>query len=193
MSSMLNWRVPSRAQSAASVSPTWTRPPPATSPTSTPVEDVETLWGLDTSHENTELYFTNRYRQSPASSSSYSVPSRPASGQSEGSSRRAHSAATVKRYWELGGLGPTSVATPEWQLLKERWMAKQAFGKAATAANRLARLRARGKNHQEEADKATVEPEVILSPDDSTEEKDDSLAVLEERAKRRDIALALKL
>ena len=97
-----------------------------------------------------------------------------------------------KQYWELGGLGPSSVATPEWQVHTERWLAKKAFGKAATAANRLARLRALGKIQQEEAQSVVIDPGVLELPIDIAEE-DESAAVLAERAKKRDIALALKL
>jgi predicted protein tyrosine phosphatase len=70
-------------------------------------------------------------------------------------------------------------------------MAKKAFGKAATAANRLARLRALGRMHQEKAEHA-VEEEVELNSQ-SIAEEDESVAMLDERAKKRDIALALKL
>jgi hypothetical protein len=78
-------------------------------------------------------------------------------------------------------------------VLKERWLAKQAFGKAATAANRLARLRRLGRMHQEEAERVIGEPEEVTIASDSISGEYGSLAILEERARKRDIVLALNL
>ncbi|KAH7618843.1 hypothetical protein Ndes2526B_g05778 [Nannochloris sp. 'desiccata'] len=190
MNNTLNWKVLSRAQSASNVSSTYTRSSSATPLTSTPVESAEPLLDVELSPEYNGWYAVTRYQRSPAPSSRYAVPPRPESCQLGTACRQTSS---TKRYWELGGLGPTSVATPEWQVLKERWMAKQAFGKAATAANRLARLRRLGKMHQEEAERVIEEPEVNALDVESTSEDDGLLAVLEERASNRDIALALNL
>lgn len=190
MNNKLNWRVPSRAQSAASVSSTWNGSQPATPPPPAPAEAPQPLWGMQFSPECNDLYFSNRYGQSSAPSRSLSLPSRPASGQAGGTLPRQSS---PKRYWELGGLGPTSVATPDWQVHKERWLAKKAYGIAATAANRQARLQAQGKLQQKGAKSALTEPEAIEPITNNIAEEDESAAALEERARKRDIAMALNL
>lgn len=191
MNNTLNWKVPSRSRSVASASSNSNQSPASTPSTSTPGEITQRLCGVEFSSDCNDLYFSHRYGQSPASSCSYSLPPRPASGSiSGGTSRQSKS---PKQYWELGGLGPSSVATPEWQVHKERWLAKKAFGKAATAANRLARLRALGKIQQEEAQSVVIDPAALELPIDNVAEEDESAAVLAERAKKRDIALALKL
>jgi hypothetical protein len=69
-------------------------------------------------------------------------------------------------------------------------MAMKAFGKAANEANRLARLRALGKEQYTEAERETQAFEIDAN---DAEEKDKSITLLEERAKKRDIGLALKL
>jgi len=190
MDSTLNWKISSRAQSAKSVSLTYTRSSPATPSTSTPVESAEPPLGVELSPEKNYCQTFRRCQQSPAPSSRYSAPQRPASGQLGKEGRQTNS---TKQYCELGGLGPTSIDTPEWQLLKERYMAKKAFGKAATAANRLARLRRLEKMHQEAAERVIEGPEVAEFVVDSTSGEYGSLAVLEERARKRDIVLALNL
>jgi hypothetical protein len=181
MNNTLHWKVPSRAQSAASTSSAWNKSSATLSPGA---ETAEPLYGVEFSPQTNEGNVVNRYVQSPDTATSVSaLCSRPSSGPPRQTS-------STKRYWKLGGLGPTSVANPEWQVHKERLMAMKAFGKAANEANRLARLRALGKEQYTEAERETQAFEIDAN---DAEEKDKSITLLEERAKKRDIGLALKL
>lgn len=178
MASSLKWKVPTRAQSARAPTDSW----PSDSTSSSPGQALP-------NHPPTTIKSPQ-----PANFNRCSLGSAPPRQRPPGSAPPAptsHGALPLRshKYWELGGLGPAHVATPEWQDKREKWLRQKSFGRAANAANMQASLK-------EHAIKEPRRPSLTAAvpPKTKSEAEIDAQAVeLASRVERKDVAAAMAL
>ena len=192
MTSNLTWNVPPRAQSAG---PALDWPPSVSTSTSSAGNVTPGASPALPSHSFTRFHTPQAYGLNRSS-----LGSAPPTRKPPGSALPSPSAGVAggrnhlsSRYWELGGLGPAHVSTPEWQVRKEKWLRQKSFGKTANAAN-MQHPTCNRRAQQPIEDKSR-KPSISTSPLPSQARPETPLgaAELASRAERKDIAAAMAL